>query len=620
MAPAPLLVAFSALLLACAGTAAGAKCPITIAQLYVGNKAGDPPLDADCDYDDIQPAIDAVAAGNCPVIVNITREHTYTSHHLNIAGGPPITLLGWGDGVTCQSLKNFCPISGCAQTSTQPEITISASNTAGSTLSISGSSIVSLRNLTITAGMTLAGGSGGGISFDGAGMLNLTATTVSYNYAGYGGGINIKGTGGNATLNLYENTLILSNTAEQSGGGVRLEGSANLVANAAQTLIAFNNALSDYGGGVEVLGPARADIGSGGYGGLGVIFSNDASYGGGIAVFASGNGFFTEPGVVNLFTTDPENPVRIQENVASIAGGAIYGKGHVDQENNQNEALLCASQFRIDENAAPDGAAVYVDWDSSLLNPDVGGRLLLNRGACGGGGVRCAADVPCNLIDHNSTKDTLGQPSSGALILIGSDSTFQADHVAMRSNTAGRLVNIVGGSYTNYRDVGLLRNCLLAGNGTSQDLLDLAAEVFTIDGCTIAGNTIGGSWVFPSLDTLTNSLIFQPGTAVGSAMTLATTKYVLSSDISHLPADVTIQQLFDPKFNDAAGGDYHLQRTSPAIDFAGGIGGDDLDYLPRDVDLPSTANKFGPRDVGAYERQSACGATDTLFCDGFEAD
>jgi hypothetical protein len=164
----------------------------------------------------------------------------------------------------------------------------------------------------------------------------------------------------------------------------------------------------------------------------------------------------------------------------------------------------------------------------------------------------------------------------------------------------------------------LLHNCLLADNSTSQDLLDLYAETFTIDNCTIVGNSIGGTWVFQYVDTLTNSIIFQSGTSVGTAFNIATTKYILSHDISHLPSDATIQQLFDPKFVNAAGGDYHLQPASPAIDFAGGLGGYDLEYRPRDVDLPGIANKFGPRDLGAYERQFVCGNADTLFCNGFD--
>ena len=43
--------------------------------------------------------------------------------------------------------------------------------------------------------------------------------------------------------------------------------------------------------------------------------------------------------------------------------------------------------------------------------------------------------------------------------------------------------------------------------------------------------------------------------------------------------------------------------------------------LPRTVDLPNRVNLYGPRDLGAYERQSAfdCDViADLIFCSAFE--
>jgi hypothetical protein len=96
--------------------------------------------------------------------------------------------------------------------------------------------------------------------------------------------------------------------------------------------------------------------------------------------------------------------------------------------------------------------------------------------------------------------------------------------------------------------------------------------------------------------------------------------YILSNDVSTLPADPTIIE-GEPQFLDAAGGDYHLLSASLGVDFAPTAGGIDLDGLPRDVDLP-VPDLFGPRDLGAYEHQASlgCGAGDTIFCNGFEID
>lgn len=78
-----------------------------------------------------------------------------------------------------------------------------------------------------------------------------------------------------------------------------------------------------------------------------------------------------------------------------------------------------------------------------------------------------------------------------------------------------------------------------------------------------------------------------------------------------------------PDFVNAAGGDYHLRPDSQGVDYAPADSNIsiDLDDRPRDVDLDSVPNIYGPRDLGAYERQNAffeCGASDSIFCDGFD--
>jgi hypothetical protein len=74
----------------------------------------------------------------------------------------------------------------------------------------------------------------------------------------------------------------------------------------------------------------------------------------------------------------------------------------------------------------------------------------------------------------------------------------------------------------------------------------------------------------------------------------------------------------DATFVDAAARDYHLAFGSPGVDFAPAAGSVDLDGHPRDVDLVEVPNAFGPRDIGAYERQFGCAGADTIFCNGFD--
>ena len=179
-----------------------------------------------CQYDDIQAAIDAV--GECPTVIDITREHTYTHQHLGIASKPDLTLQGWGDGVTCSMIRgplDFPPYA--PPDSTAPLVSLDGSSDGGgSVLHVTGTTHLTLRNLTILRGANLGSDDnnsvGGGIHFDGQGSLYLTRSTISTNEAGFGGGIDVNGSSGPVALTLDANTLVISNTADTSGGGIRV--------------------------------------------------------------------------------------------------------------------------------------------------------------------------------------------------------------------------------------------------------------------------------------------------------------------------------------------------------------------------------------------------------------
>jgi hypothetical protein len=78
-----------------------------------------------------------------------------------------------------------------------------------------------------------------------------------------------------------------------------------------------------------------------------------------------------------------------------------------------------------------------------------------------------------------------------------------------------------------------------------------------------------------------------------------------------------------PSFVDAANGDYHLAPIAQvALDFGNtGAVDYDLDGGYPVVDLPSITNRFGPGDLGAYERQNLfynCGNNYSIFCNSFD--
>lgn len=592
---------------------------------------------AHCQYDDIQSAIDAV--GECPTIVDITREHLYTHQHLGIADKPNLTLQGWGDGVTCADIRGTLSFPPYAPPdSTAPLLTINGSSDGGGTvLYVTGNTNLAVRNLTISGGLTCADCSGGGISFGGQGSLALTRSTISFNEAAFGAGINVNGSSGAATLTLDSDTLVLSNTADISGGGIRVEGNTRLYALKPNTMIAFNKAPNGYGGGIEVLGPARADIGSPGYGGLGVIYDNQAQYGGGIDILTFDDG---AEAIVRLFTTDRAKPVRMQGNAASHTGGAVYLKPHRTFVSGGTSVAFCAYDFVVDDNIAMEGAAIYSDADYSTDGFATGGTVALNTDPNPGrlctqtepptalGAVACAAGTACNRIEGNHAEDGTGQPTDGSTLLVQDASEVEADRVEFRANAGAHVLRQVGHAGDQYA---YITNGLFADNALTQELVAQTdaddSSLLGLDSCTIAGNTIGAPYVFLATGNfkLFNSIVDQPGRATADPAITdpARAAHVLSNDRSTLPDTAYIDE-GEPTFVNAANGDYHLVSTSLGIDatpidvYYYPAPHADLDRRPRVVDLPNVPNNFGPMDLGAYEIQPACSSADTVFCNGFE--
>lgn len=570
---------------------------------YVGDTASD----AQCTDNDIQSAIDNTECPNTVIV--ITGEHTYTAQHLDING----------KSLTLKATECSCGLCFEPPPPTSPLITISGAGHSGdSVLYIHGTSNVTLQYLSIEGGSNLTG-YGGGIHFDGTGSLVLDTTTIRNNVAAYGGGINFTGSGGFAGLTLLGYTLVINNSAASSGGGIRIDGQSYMSALYDNTLIALNHAPDGYGGGINVVGPARADIGSPGLGTLGVVYSNDAQYGGGIAI--TGGSHLDDDAEVQLFTTDPLRAVHVSDNFASSSGGAFYLKGYVGFPA-LSAARLCAFDFRIDDNAAPEGSALHADYDSDPI-VEMGSGIALNRdGGCTGlppSARRCAAGVLCNTINGNHATDAAGGATLGATIRVGDDSSLSGDRFAMQRNEGGYAIR--SSSFAN------AANCLLTNNQLTRQLLSTGSGDLEVLNCTLANNAI------LSTDTihaegpliLADSIIDQPGNLAlaysGGASDLHV-RYVLSTDISTLPVVDGIMA-GAPTYVDAANADYHLQLTSLGIDYApwSASDGRDLDGLSRNQDLLEADNLWGVRDLGAYERQRtfACGVSDTIFCDGFDS-
>lgn len=622
------------------------------ARVYVGASA------ATCDYTSIQSAINAASSSSgCGTVINIAPDTNWINQSLQISGDKLLSLVGWGSGETCSHLKS-CTATGCSLNQS-PRLPIKpASGQSG--LYVSGASNnISISNIEFTGGSLDSGHGGAGIAFNGSGSLSLDTVTIDNNTAGFGGGIWFNGSGSlnisNAiidsntanpneggglnvsttgsdpiTVTLGANVIVAHNTTQMNGGGIFIQGNTHLVAEAPNIWIYANSALNGAGGGVFVGGAALADIGSPGYATLPVIDQNQAEYGGGIGLDRSSSSTTLRP-MVNLYTTDPNNPVSVSGNLATHTGGGIYLK-----PTGYGYPYLCAYDFRIDDNSAQEGTGIYADYSGGFssavnlntYNDSIGNSMCsppANR-------VACAAGVACNEINGNVAETGNGTPTSGAAILMQSNGGFRGGRFVMRGNTGGKALRFLSDADGAYAE---LRNCLIADNSVTEQAIEMTPGggnyiTFIIDNCTIANNTIGANHAIvaqmgstASSFTLTNSIIDQPGLPTldysGPSGTSETINYVVSNDVSTL-SGIGVGQ-GTPTFVNAAGGDYHLQPLSLGVDYApAGSTSVDLDGNPRVVDLNAVANVFGPMDLGAYELQtaSACLASDTIFCNGFE--
>jgi len=615
-----------------ASAAARAACPIDIAHFRVG---ADPTY---CSHANIQAAINA--AGTCPVIIEVTREHLYgggycdptqpSGCHLAISG-KSVTLQGRADGETCYALTQCIPGPSCpAPSSTTPQVTLDGGNSGGRVLSISGGSNVNIRNLTITHGAPGAGASGGGIDFTGFGNLNITRSTIATNSAGYGGGISVSASGGTVNLRLQGNTLIQNNTAEVSGGGIRVEGSTRLFALFDQTLITFNHALGAYGGGIEIIGPARADLGSPGYNGAGVVSNNDGIYGAGIAVVDNGNG----NAVLRTFADSASRPTVIENNSGAIHGGGVFATGEAD---------VCLFASRVADNIAEDGSAVFRSCRptnlDSCANYAAGSNagLFINDDATARPGTQCGpetvatlggkatclpGDEDCGAVDGNLTQHQDASPSAGSTIT--GYGAFVIRHLRMRDNVAYSGMNAGGGGPSLYR-------CLIADNFFSGPALEFGGGTGRLHACTITHNVIDDAfvlkWDFVHDVDIAYNIIDQPPRYTVNWLNYGgggsfDVSYTMSNRLDGLPQNNPSIVQGVPSYVDAANRDYHLKAIDQtALDFGGASSDEDLDGKDPQVDLPGVSNFLGLADLGAYERQNMfynCGTNDSVFCNGFE--
>lgn len=572
--------------------------------------------DAACDFTRPQDAIDAMPDGDPPEGV---------AHEIRMSQGNYQELALKIVGKTLTLRGGYADCAG--EAASGDTFLIGLRGEKDSVVTVNGHSDVTLERLNITGGDDQHG-NGGGLQFYGRGDVTVRDVLVYANYAENGGGIAVNGVGGHAILWVAAGTQIEGNIAGDSGGGIRVEGDAQLVMTEDPVQIKSNRALGldddEYGngGGLQILAPATADIGSAGKED-GLFLFNKARRGGGISIEGyKDNG----KAIARFFSSNPASPPRIVNNSASIDGGGIFLlPGTRFWYDDPSTPYLCAHDVQIRGNRAHNGAGIFAQTvrqpSGGPLPPskDYGGRVYLGTGAdynpdaCATPGnvaaIPCAQGEFCASIDDNLVQEEDGSSSDGATILVHKAGVLRAQGLHMTGNLGGNAVRVfehgTEGSGDTRPD---LSTCLVANNYLSGPVMRTENdEPLLIDFCTVAGNTSGGDAVFSTDGDLwlSRSIVWQPGMQTLRGP-LANADYVLASETDSIADNPTVFHADDPRFVDPANGNYRLLAASSAVDYAAvdAVFPRDLDGRERIVDLENVGNKLGPVDLGAYERQA----------------
>lgn len=545
--------------------------------------------DSSCNYTNVQDAIDAVATGSSnDTTIHIAKNQNYTSQHL-VVHNRSLTLRGG-----YSSCSDYIPSGNTVLDGSN------GSTSVGSVVAISADGgypvIVELRNLTLSHGgpPPLGAIKGGGVSVSGDVELDLFSTIISNNRASVGGGIYVDGTPDTVVL-LGTGSAILNNTAtalgsDGLGGGIYCENDARL--DIFQGLISGNVAQADgtpgsMGGGMYLDGCSAlvATIGSNAG-----IRLNIADFGGGIYAFH---------GKVN-FEGNDTGSVPLIANVAGYDGGGMY---------------LFESLAQLD------GANVEGNLAGFSSASGSGGAFVLDSSYLAMDSASCTA---CSTLKNNDA-GVSGSGSAVAGYTNGSDfiqATIQNTVISGNgSANSGFVLSMAGPTHANGL---ILNNNLITDNkGTSlASIIGSSSGLVRVVSSTIAGNDFSGVVFYNSGTTppmnLSNSIVYEtPNKNTVATNSGVTTKCVMTNSGSGLASAPTVS-VDDPKFIDAANGNYHLQADSPAIDFCTYVQyvqGNDLDGNARGQDAPQVPDRSAGAlfDLGAYEW-----ADDAIFTNGFE--
>ena len=417
------------------------------------------------------------------------------------------------------------------------------------------------------AKMLITGATGSAVLLNNGSFLTLNACLISGNHSmDDGGGLWIYG---NCRC-VLTNTVLYSNWAQISGGGIYVNYNSTVELVGTQSLCFANSAYM--GGGVSAMGNSRllmhdAARVHGNWArnqGGGVMASNAAiivDTGASIGSFGWPNYVTNSSGVgggiwarnATVFLT---NGGAVAYNTAQSAGGGIWGETNCtviggairgNTATNYSGGVFCQfSTVRdclIESNTTYGTAGAIYSYSGTISNCEI----TANTSRDGAGLYGVLDTISCCSISSNTASGNI----AGVFAIGG-----MVDRCVITRNYA----NQIGGAYgsaTQYR------NCLIAGNVASAKWGGYLSDGYgKLENCTIVGNSALDSpgATFGAADTNINTVIYNNG-AQNWVTNSPAVAFFYCCTTPGVPGPGSITN--NPMFVDRPNGDYHLDPSSP---------------------------------------------------------
>ncbi len=384
----------------------------------------------------------------------------------------------------------------------------------------------------------------------------------------YGGGIDLRA--GNAILN----SLIVSNTTGDDGGGIYAEGNTVIskcrIANNAATRASYAD-----GGGIFITGTNVLIVEC--------IISNNTSAlrGGGIYVFSSGslilrdsvithNYALSTGGGLNIMRSRPECNTLVSNCVFShntCSADAGYGAGIADgypfSSPNTSTGTLTVANCQIFGNHGGrygGGMWIWTHGTAFVFNCEI----VSNEVSMYGGGMTIGTGSACVVVQNcliASNRSTISYAQGGGIYL-----------------ASDNMCKIGGPNPLDLR----VESCMIVDNSTLRDYggLNVVSNHAKILNCVIASNRCGATWNYPDINPADQDAFY----------------YSCSPELTNAEQGNITNA---PEFTGYSEGNYRLTGQSPCVN-----AGTNLHWMAGAVDLDGHArlDRFSRRaDMGCYE-------------------